>query len=145
MERVPRASWAAVCQEMAQLKVELASEREALPAILGGKVAFYDNGQVRATSQLQPRRGICLSACAAGPCYQGRRWRRLQFVGGPDAARGAGPQEGRRSCPVDAELGCVSWQVSRSSAMISGSASARWVASGSRGTCAAQGGKERSG
>ena len=25
--------------------------REALPAILGGKVAFYDNGQVRITSQ----------------------------------------------------------------------------------------------
>ncbi len=68
-ELVPRASWAAVCQEKAQLEDELrqkekrmlrlrqvfaaktAEFREALSAILGIKVAFYDNGQVRVTSQ----------------------------------------------------------------------------------------------
>jgi mitotic spindle assembly checkpoint protein MAD1 len=68
-ELVPRASWAAVCQEKAQLEEELRQKekrmlrlrqvfaakttefREALSAILGIKVAFYDNGQVRVTSQ----------------------------------------------------------------------------------------------
>jgi mitotic spindle assembly checkpoint protein MAD1 len=66
---VPRASWEAVCQEKAQLEDELkqkdkrmlrlrqvftaktAEFREALSAILGVKLAFYDNGQVRVTSQ----------------------------------------------------------------------------------------------
>src|SRR5579863_1621414 len=66
---VPRASWVAVCQEKAQLEEELRQKekrmlrlrqvfaakttefREALSAILGIKVAFYDNGQVRVTSQ----------------------------------------------------------------------------------------------
>ncbi|KAH9023363.1 MAD-domain-containing protein, partial [Lactarius hengduanensis] len=66
---VPRASWAAVCEEKAQLEAELkqgdkrmlrlrqvfagktAEFREALSAILGVKLAFYDNGQVRVTSQ----------------------------------------------------------------------------------------------
>ena len=60
---VPRASWLAVCEEKAQLEDELrqkekrmlrlrqvfaaktAEFREALSAILGVKVAFYDNGQ----------------------------------------------------------------------------------------------------
>ncbi|KAH9021777.1 MAD-domain-containing protein [Lactarius pseudohatsudake] len=66
---VPRASWAEVCEEKAQLEAELkqrdkrmlrlrqvfagktAEFREALSAILGVKLAFYDNGQVRVTSQ----------------------------------------------------------------------------------------------
>ncbi|KAI9432343.1 mitotic checkpoint protein-domain-containing protein [Lactarius indigo] len=66
---VPRASWAAVCEEKAQLEAELkqrdkrmlrlrqvfagktAEFCEALSAILGVKLAFYDNGQVRVTSQ----------------------------------------------------------------------------------------------
>ncbi|KAH9021960.1 MAD-domain-containing protein [Lactarius pseudohatsudake] len=66
---VPRASWAAVREEKAQLEAELkqrdkrmlrlrqvfagktAEFREALSAILGVKLAFYDNGQVRVTSQ----------------------------------------------------------------------------------------------
>ena len=66
---VPRASWTAVCEEKAQLEAELkqrdkrmlrlrqvfaaktAEFREALSAILGVKLAFYDNGQVRVTSQ----------------------------------------------------------------------------------------------
>ncbi|KAH9062500.1 mitotic checkpoint protein-domain-containing protein [Lactarius deliciosus] len=66
---VPRVSWAAVCEEMAQFEAELkqrdkrilclrqvfvgktAEFREALSAILGVKLAFYDNGQVRVTSQ----------------------------------------------------------------------------------------------
>jgi mitotic spindle assembly checkpoint protein MAD1 len=66
---VPRASWAAVCQAKAQLEDELrqkekrmlrlrqvfaaktAEFREALSAIVGVKVAFYDNGQVRVTLQ----------------------------------------------------------------------------------------------
>jgi mitotic spindle assembly checkpoint protein MAD1 len=68
VERVPRASWAAGFQET-QLEEELrqkekrmirlrqaftastAAFREALSAILGIKVAFYDNGQIRVTSQ----------------------------------------------------------------------------------------------
>jgi hypothetical protein len=63
---VPRASWAAVCQK-AQVEEELrqkekhmlrlrqvfaaktADFHEALSAILGIKVAFYNNGQVRVT------------------------------------------------------------------------------------------------
>ena len=66
---VPRASWLAVCEQKAQLEDELrqkekrmlrlrqvftaktAEFREALSAILGVKLAFYDNGQVRVTSQ----------------------------------------------------------------------------------------------
>ncbi|KAH9979345.1 hypothetical protein BGW80DRAFT_1455049 [Lactifluus volemus] len=66
---VPRASWEALRQEKAQLEDELkqkdkrmlrlrqvftaktAEFREALSAILGVKLAFYDNGQVRVTSQ----------------------------------------------------------------------------------------------
>src|SRR6266403_640188 len=66
---VPRASWLAVCEQKIQLEDELrqkekrmlrlrqvftaktAEFREALSAILGVKLAFYDNGQVRVTSQ----------------------------------------------------------------------------------------------
>ena len=66
---VPRASWLAVCEQKAQLEDDLrqkekrllrlrqvfaaksAEFREALSAILGVKIAFYDNGQVRVTSQ----------------------------------------------------------------------------------------------
>ena len=68
-ELIPRTSWAAVCQERAQLKDELCQKekrmlclrqvftaktaefREVLSAILGIKVAFYNNGQVWVTSQ----------------------------------------------------------------------------------------------
>jgi mitotic spindle assembly checkpoint protein MAD1 len=68
-ELVPRASWAPVCQEKAQLEDELrrkekrmlrlgqvfaaetAEFRKALLVILGVKVAFYDNRQVRVMSQ----------------------------------------------------------------------------------------------
>ena len=66
---MPRASWVAVCKEKAQLEEELrqkekwllrlrqvfaakmAEFREGLSAILGIKVSFYNNGQVRVTSQ----------------------------------------------------------------------------------------------
>jgi mitotic spindle assembly checkpoint protein MAD1 len=68
---VPRASWEAVCQERAQLEDKLkqkdkrilrlrqvsrvaaktAKFHEALSAILGIKLALYDNGQVWVTSQ----------------------------------------------------------------------------------------------
>lgn len=66
---VPRASWLAVCEQKAQLEDEIrqkekrmlrlrqvftaktAEFREALSAILGVKLAFYDNGQIRVTSQ----------------------------------------------------------------------------------------------
>ena len=69
MELVPRASWKAVCEEKAKLEEELrrkekrmlrlrqvfaaktAEFREALSAILGVKIAIYDNGQVRVTSR----------------------------------------------------------------------------------------------
>jgi mitotic spindle assembly checkpoint protein MAD1 len=78
-ELVPRASWAAVCQKKAQLKEELrqkekrilrlrqvfavktAKFREALSAILGVKVAFYDNGQVQVTSQYDLGAHLCSS------------------------------------------------------------------------------------
>ena len=62
---MPRPSWAAVCEEMAELKqrdkrmlrlqqvfaAKTTEFREALSAILGVKLAFYDNGQVRVTLQ----------------------------------------------------------------------------------------------
>jgi mitotic spindle assembly checkpoint protein MAD1 len=69
MQLVPRASWAAVFQERAQLEDELrqkgkrmlrlrqvfaaktAEFREPLLAILSVYVVFYDNAQVRVTSQ----------------------------------------------------------------------------------------------
>ena len=89
---VPRASWEAVCQEKAQLEDELkqkdkrmlrlrqvftaktAEFREALSAILGVKLAFYDNGQVRVTSQydlgaafvFQPARDVKGSTTSGG-------------------------------------------------------------------------------
>jgi mitotic spindle assembly checkpoint protein MAD1 len=68
-ELVPRASWTAICEQKRQLEDELrqkekrmlrlrqvftaktAEFREALSAILGVKLAFYDNGQIRVTSQ----------------------------------------------------------------------------------------------
>ena len=68
-ELVPRASWTAICEQKRQLEDELrqkekrmlrlrqvftaktAEFREALSAILGVKFAFYDNGQIRVTSQ----------------------------------------------------------------------------------------------
>jgi mitotic spindle assembly checkpoint protein MAD1 len=56
-ERVPRVSWAAVCQEKRTLRLiqvfagKTAEFREVLSAIFGVKVAFYDNGQVRVTLQ----------------------------------------------------------------------------------------------
>ena len=68
-ELVPRVSWAAVFQDKELLQDELrqkekrmlclqrvfvaktAEFREALSAILGVKLAFYDNGQIRVTSQ----------------------------------------------------------------------------------------------
>jgi mitotic spindle assembly checkpoint protein MAD1 len=68
-ELVPRASWEAICQEQAQLEDELrqkgkrmlrlrqvfatktAEFREAFLAILSLNVVFYDNAQVRVTSQ----------------------------------------------------------------------------------------------
>ncbi|KAI9435280.1 hypothetical protein H4582DRAFT_1970937 [Lactarius indigo] len=69
---VPRARWSAVCEERAQLEVELkqrdkrllrlrqvfagktAEFREALSVVLDVKLVFYDNGQVRVTSQYDP-------------------------------------------------------------------------------------------
>ena len=113
MELVPRASWAAVCQEKEQLQDELgqrekrmlrlrqvfaantktAGFREALSAILGVKLAFYDNGQIRVTSQydlgaafvfqpaLAPGAGVGGGAAAAAA--------RMQLV----AQGEGGPQE----------------------------------------------------
>ena len=105
---MPRASWAAVCEEKAQLEEELrqkekrmlrlrqvfaaktAEFREALSAILGVKVAFYDNGQVRVTSQydlgaafvFQPAKDGSGSGSGAGAA-------RMQLV----AQGEGGPQE----------------------------------------------------
>ena len=88
-ELVPRASWAAVCQEKVQLQDELrqkekrmlclrqvfaaktAEFREAPSAILGVKLAFYDNGEIRVTSQYdlsaaRPHRCGCWGGCGGG-------------------------------------------------------------------------------
>ena len=110
-ELAPRASWAAVCQEKAQLDDELrqnekrmlhlrqmfaaktAEFREALSAILGVKVAFYDNRQVRVTSQYDlgtafvfrpvPRDGAKDGACGGGSSGAARMQLVAQGEGGP--------------------------------------------------------------
>lgn len=107
VELVPRASWLAVCEQKAQLEEELrqkekrmlrlrqvftaksAEFRETLSAILGVKLAFYDNGQVRVTSQydlgaafvFQPARHSSGEGAGAGA--------RMQLV----AQGEGGPQE----------------------------------------------------
>ncbi|KAI0294902.1 mitotic checkpoint protein-domain-containing protein [Multifurca ochricompacta] len=108
-ELVPRASWEAMRQEKVQLEEELkqkekrmlrlrqvftaktAEFRETLSAILGVKIAFYDNGQVRVTSQydlgaafvFQPARG------GGGSGGSGTGAARMQLV----AQGEGGPQE----------------------------------------------------
>ena len=109
---VPRASWLAVCEQKAQLEDELrqkekrmlrlrqvftaktAEFREALSAILGVKLAFYDNGQVRVTSQydlgaafvFQPAR---TTSSGEGAGAGGGSGARMQLV----AQGEGGPQE----------------------------------------------------
>jgi len=110
-ELVPRASWAAVCEEKAQLEEELrqkekrmlrlrqvfaaktAEFREALSAILGVKVAFYDNGQVRVTSQYDLGAAFILQPAKDSTGT------------GADAARCAGRGRTAGVATVDAELG----------------------------------------
>ncbi|KAH9981796.1 spindle assembly checkpoint component Mad1 [Russula compacta] len=108
---VPRASWAAVCEEKAQLQDELrqkekrmlrlrqvfaaktAEFREALSAILGVKLAFYDNGQVRVTSQYDLGAAFVFQPAAAGAggagAAGGGAAARMQLV----AQGEGGPQE----------------------------------------------------
>ena len=114
---MPRASWAAVCQETARLEDELrqkekrmlrlrqvfaaktAESRETLSAILGVKVAFSDNGQVRVKLQYDLGAAFVFSACTAG-----RRLWRWEFVSGAYAARCAGRGRAGGAAAVDGEL-----------------------------------------
>jgi mitotic spindle assembly checkpoint protein MAD1 len=104
---VPRASWAAVCEEKAQLEAELkqrdkrmlrlrqvfaaktAEFREALAAILGVKVAFYDNGQVRVTSQYDLGAAFVFQPAPKDGAGGGGGGARMQLV----AQGEGGPQE----------------------------------------------------
>ncbi|KAI9510349.1 MAD-domain-containing protein [Russula earlei] len=106
-ELVPRASWTAVCQEKAQLEEELrqkekrmlrlrqvfaaktAEFREALSAILGVKLAFYDNGQVRVTSQYDLGAAFVFQPAPRSAGSGGGGAARMQLV----AQGEGGPQE----------------------------------------------------
>jgi mitotic spindle assembly checkpoint protein MAD1 len=55
------------------IAAKTAEFRKALSAILGVKVTFYDNGQVRVTSRYDLGAAFVISARAVGPCYEGRR------------------------------------------------------------------------
>jgi mitotic spindle assembly checkpoint protein MAD1 len=99
---VPRASWLAVCEEKARLEDELRQKekrmlrlrqvfaakttefREALSAILGVKVAFYDNGQVRVTSQYDLGAAFVFQPTGGGTGGGGARMQLVaQGEGGP--------------------------------------------------------------
>jgi mitotic spindle assembly checkpoint protein MAD1 len=107
---VPRASWLAVCEQKAQLEDELrqkekrmlrlrqvftaktAEFREALSAILGVKLAFYDNGQVRVTSQYDLGAAFVFQPARTTPSGEGAgagAGARMQLV----AQGEGGPQE----------------------------------------------------
>jgi mitotic spindle assembly checkpoint protein MAD1 len=104
---VPRASWAAVCEEKTQLEAELkqrdkrmlrlrqvfaaktAEFREALSAILGVKLAFYDNGQVRVTSQYDLGAAFVFQPAPKDGAGGGGGGARMQLV----AQGEGGPQE----------------------------------------------------
>ena len=105
---VPRASWLAVCEQKAQLEEELrqkekrmlrlrqvftaktAEFREALSAILGVKLAFYDNGQVRVTSQYDLGAAFVFQPAKAASSGEGAGvGARMQLV----AQGEGGPQE----------------------------------------------------
>ncbi len=107
-ELVPRASWLAVCEQKAQLEDELrqkekrmlrlrqvftaktAEFREALSAILGVKLAFYDNGQVRVTSQYDLGAAFVFQPAKASGAGEGAgAGARMQLV----AQGEGGPQE----------------------------------------------------
>jgi mitotic spindle assembly checkpoint protein MAD1 len=104
---VPRASWLAVCEQKAQLEDEVrqkekrmlrlrqvfaaksAEFREALSAILGVKIAFYDNGQVRVTSQYDLGAAFVFQPALGGGTSGGGGGARMQLV----AQGEGGPQE----------------------------------------------------
>jgi mitotic spindle assembly checkpoint protein MAD1 len=104
---VPRASWLAVCEQKAQLEDEVrqkekrmlrlrqvfaaksAEFREALSAILGVKIAFYDNGQVRVTSQYDLGAAFVFQPAPGGGKSGGGGGARMQLV----AQGEGGPQE----------------------------------------------------
>jgi mitotic spindle assembly checkpoint protein MAD1 len=106
-ELVPRASWLAVCEQKAQLEEELrqkekrmlrlrqvftaktAEFREALSAILGVKLAFYDNGQVRVTSQYDLGAAFVFQPAKASSGDGAGTGARMQLV----AQGEGGPQE----------------------------------------------------
>jgi mitotic spindle assembly checkpoint protein MAD1 len=125
---VPRASWLAVCEQKAQLEDELrqkekrmlrlrqvftaktAEFREALSAILGVKLAFYDNGQVRVTSQydlgaafvFQPARTTASSGEGAGAGAGARMQLVAQGEGGPQEL----PQLMRNWVEIEQSIPC---------------------------------------
>ncbi|KAI0260570.1 spindle assembly checkpoint component Mad1, partial [Gloeopeniophorella convolvens] len=104
-ELVPRASWEAACAEKIALEDELRAKekrmlrlrqvfaaksaefREALGAILGVKLAFYDNGQVRVTSQYDLGAAFVFQPAKGGGGAEGGA--RMQLV----AQGEGGPQE----------------------------------------------------
>jgi mitotic spindle assembly checkpoint protein MAD1 len=107
---VPRASWLAVCEQKAQLEDELrqkekrmlrlrqvftaktAEFREALSAILGVKLAFYDNGQIRVTSQYDLGAAFVFQPARTPPSGEGAgagAGARMQLI----AQGEGGPQE----------------------------------------------------
>jgi mitotic spindle assembly checkpoint protein MAD1 len=105
---VPRASWLAVCEQKAQLEDEIrqkekrmlrlrqvftaktAEFREALSAILGVKLAFYDNGQIRVTSQYDLGAAFVFQPAKASASGEGAgAGARMQLV----AQGEGGPQE----------------------------------------------------
>jgi mitotic spindle assembly checkpoint protein MAD1 len=134
---VPRTGWATVFQEKAQLEEELCQKEkrmlrlrwiftaktagflEALLAMLGIKVAFYDSGRVPVTSQY----GLGTAFVFHAPRGTGKDGNtgvsRMQLV-----TRGEGGPAGIATVGIgsrSSRLYLASWRVSRSNATISGS------------------------
>jgi mitotic spindle assembly checkpoint protein MAD1 len=119
-ELVPRASWLAVCEQKAQLEDELrqkekrmlrlrqvftaktAEFREALSAILGVKLAFYDNGQVRVTSQYDLGAAFVFQPAKASSGEGARMQLVAQGEGGPQEL----PQLMRNWVEIEQSIPC---------------------------------------
>jgi mitotic spindle assembly checkpoint protein MAD1 len=119
-ELVPRASWSAVCEQKAQLEDELrqkekrmlrlrqvftaktAEFREALSAILGVKLAFYDNGQVRVTSQYDLGAAFVFQPAKASSGEGARMQLVAQGEGGPQEL----PQLMRNWVEIEQSIPC---------------------------------------
>jgi len=127
-ELAPRGSWAAVCQENAQLEDELrqnekrmlhfrqvfaaktAEFREALSEILGVEVAFYDNGQVRVTSQYDLRAAFAFQPAPRDAAEDSVRNNsgaaRMQLVGQGEGEPQELPQLTRNWVEIEQSIPC---------------------------------------